>query len=483
MRQLRSYQFLTINAYWLGLGIMGGTITPLILPWIADRFSPVELGGFISLEKNSALGFLRAAGLAVAILIQPIAGTLSDRSTLRWGRRRPFILTGTALDLVFLALIAAATNFWMALLALMLLQFSSNIAHGALQGLIPDIVPEDQRGRVSGVKSFLEVLAIVLVSVIGVGTLIDRGEVGSAVLILMVGLVATMLVTLTVSERQGQEPTEPLGPRVSRIVWLTLIFGAAFIVALSLVGVVGSLLSGAGMAQLVGVGLAGLAAMAGAIVIGVSFSARVGIGEGIREHPAFVWWVTNRLLFFAGVGSIQGFALFFLDDVVGVANPAQATATLMAVLGVFTLVAAVGSGFLGDRYGRKPLLMLSGLVAGGGTFVLLMASSLGMVYAVGILLGLATGTFIVTNWAMGTELVPADEAGRYLGVSNLAGGGAGLVGVGIGGPLADFFNGFSPGSGYLVVFAIYAVLFLLSSVVLLKVPETLKRRTGEAAPA
>lgn len=483
MRRLRPYQFLTINAYWLGLAVMGGTITPLILPWIADRFSPVELGGLFSLEKNTALGFLRAGGLAVAILIQPIAGTLSDRSTLRWGRRRPFIFTGTALDLVFLALIAAATNFWMALLALMLLQFSTNIAHGALQGLIPDIVAEDQRGRVSGVKSFLEVLAIVLVSVIGVGTLIDRGQVGSAVLILMVGLVATMLVTLTVAEKRGEEPTVPIGPRVSRIVWLTLIFGASFLVALSLVGTVATLLSEAGLVQLIGVGLAGLIAMAGAIFVGVSFSARVGIGEGIQEHPAFVWWVTNRLLFFAAVGSIQGFAQFFLGDVVRVPNPAQATATLMAVLGVFTLVAAVGSGFLGDRYGRKPLLMLSGVVAGGGTFVLLLASNLGMVYAAGILMGLATGTFIATNWAMGTELVPPEEAGRYLGVSNLAGGGAGLVGAGIGGPMADFFNGFNPGSGYLVIFAIYAVLFLLSSVVLLKVPETLKRRTGPAAPA
>ena len=50
---------------------------------------------------------------------------------------------------------------------------------------------------------------------------------------------------------------------------------------------------------------------------------------------------------------------------------------------------------------------------------------------------MATGLFMTANWALGTDLVPAGEAGRYLGVSNLAGAGAGIVGAGIGGLVAD----------------------------------------------
>jgi len=66
-------------------------------------------------------------------------------------------------------------------------------------------------------------------------------------------------------------------------------------------------------------------------------------------------------------------------------------------------------------------------------------------------------------------LVPPAEAGKYLGISNLAGAGAGIVGAGIGGPMADFFNNLQPGLGYLVIFAVYAGLFLISIAALVKV--------------
>jgi MFS family permease len=86
-----------------------------------------------------------------------------------------------------------------------------------------------------------------------------------------------------------------------------------------------------------------------------------------------------------------------------------------------------------------------------------------------VILGLATGLFMTANWALGTELVPAQEAGRYLGVSNLAGAGAGIVGASLGGPVADYLNSLIPGSGYLVLFACYGVLFALSAASLAKV--------------
>jgi MFS family permease len=94
-----------------------------------------------------------------------------------------------------------------------------------------------------------------------------------------------------------------------------------------------------------------------------------------------------------------------------------------------------------------------------------------MVIVSGCIIGLGTGTFYATNWALGTDLVPPTEAGRYLGISNLAGAGAGIVGAGIGGPMADFFNALRPGLGYLVIFAIYGALFLLSVAALTRVQE------------
>jgi len=90
--------------------------------------------------------------------------------------------------------------------------------------------------------------------------------------------------------------------------------------------------------------------------------------------------------------------------------------------------------------------------------------SLALIYVAGVLFGIATGLFMTANWAMGTELIPAAEAGRYLGISNLAGAGAGMIGKGIGGPMADYLNGLRPGTGYFAIFAAYVVLFVLSAV-------------------
>ena len=109
---------------------------------------------------------------------------------------------------------------------------------------------------------------------------------------------------------------------------------------------------------------------------------------------------------------------------------------------------------------------MESLAALGGFLLLgtIWVPNLSLIYVAGSILGLATGIFMTTNWAMGTNLVPAEEAGRYLGISNLAGAGAGMIGYGIGGPVADYLNKVTPGLGYFAIFAAYGVLFVLSTV-------------------
>jgi MFS family permease len=463
VKSMRWYDYVTHNIYWLGLNMVTGSLTPIILPFLVALF----VGDAV---KGTYLGALRSAGLIVAIVVQPAAGLLSDRSRLRWGRRRPFILVGTALDLVCLALIGLSGSYWLLFAAVLLLQFSSNVAHGALQGIIPDLVPEDQRGRASGVKAMMELLPIILVS-FTTGPLVGAGKVWAAILVVMASLLITVLITmLAVHEEPLRETaTESLRPPLVRIALLTLIFVVVTTLFGGLVGLAGTLLRGWETLQLVGVGLAGLVAMAGAIILGVWCSARVGIGEGAHKYPSFTWWVINRLLYLAAVGSIQGFAQYFLQDVLRVPNAPAATSSLLMVVGIFTLLSALPSGWLSDKLGRKSLLAFAGVVAAIGTFLLFFAQNMTMVTICGVIIGLSAGVFLTTNWALGTDLVPSVEAGLYLGVSNLAGAGAGIVGAGIGGPMADFFNAYQRGLGYLVIFGIYGALFVLSSLTLLKV--------------
>jgi MFS family permease len=179
--------------------------------------------------------------------------------------------------------------------------------------------------------------------------------------------------------------------------------------------------------------------------------------------------VVNRLFFLAAVTSIQGFAPFFFMFAFKMTREAATglNANLMMAVGVFTLLSALPGGWLADRIGHKLLVGISGLVAALGAFLLLAtvwAPSLTLIYVAGITLGLAAGLFMTTNWALGTQLVPRVESGRYLGISNLAGAGAGMIGTGIGGPLADNLNAVTPGLGYAAIFACYGVLFVLSTV-------------------
>jgi MFS family permease len=220
-------------------------------------------------------------------------------------------------------------------------------------------------------------------------------------------------------------------------------------------------------ATLVGVGIGGLAAMVSAIIIGVWVSVSISVDRQYRS--SFAWWVINRLLFLAAVGSLQSFGLYYLQDVLRIPDALSAVGTMMAVVGASTLLSALVSGHMADRIGRKPLVAMAGLGATCGTLVLMFSPNTAWVLVSGCIVGVATGIFFTTSWALGTDLVPPQEVGRYLGISNLAGAGAGIIGAGVGGPLVDFFNGQIAGLGYKVIFAMYGLCFLLSAVTLLGV--------------
>jgi MFS family permease len=467
MKRLRWHEYITYNMYWFALSMGSGSLTPIILPWLVQQF--VDPG-----MKNTFYGALRAAGLAVAILVQPAAGLLSDRSRSRWGRRRPFIAIGALLTAFSVLGVGLARSYWSLLGAVLLLQFVSNIAHGALQGLIPDLVPEDERGRASAAKSLLDLAPTVVVG-LTIARMVGQGQLPLAIGTLCAIYVVAMLITVAgVRETPLLEPPpgdvrEPL----LRTLGLLLGVGLGALVAALAAGIGGGLaglvawaLAGEAQAWLAGVGAAGLVGMLGTIVAGVWAAVHLGAGDA-RRHASFTWWVVNRLAFLAAVGSILAFALYFLQDVLHLPNPAEATGQLQAVAGIFTLVAALGGGFLADRFDRRLLVALSGLVAAGGAFMLLLAGNITLVLVAGCAIGVGTGIFFTTGWALGTDLVPPEEAGRFLGISNVAGAGAGIVGAGLGGFLADHFNRASPGSGYVVIFAIYGLCFLLSSLVLL----------------
>jgi MFS family permease len=480
MQKLRWYDYITLNLFWFGLNIRNTALGSIFMPYLVGLFVPEAI-------KNSALGGMRAAGLVIAMLVQPAMGLLSDRSTSRFGRRRPFILIGALLDLAFLAAIALSWNYWSLLIAVLLIQFSSNISHGPLQGLIPDLVPEDERGRASGVKAIFELLPIIIVG-LTIAKLVGAGELGWAIFATGATLLVVAIITVLFVHEEPliEKPNTPFWSPMLRV------FGMLVgIIAGGLAGIIGGGIIGGliGLISLpfadktfaieIGVGIGGAASMVVAVIVGVWIGALATLGNDARKQSSFMWWIVNRLMFLASATSLQGSVFYFVMFAFKLSNEDSSvlTGNLTTVIGIFILITALASGWLADRIGRKRLVGISGIVAALGNFILLSTiwvPNLTIVYIAGTIIGLATGLFMTANWALGTDLVPAEEAGRYLGVSNLAGAGAGIVGAGIGGLIADYLNGYRPGLGYFAVFASYAVLFALSAVSLMGVKQIAK---------
>ena len=91
-RSLKWYDYLTFNINWFSLTTRG-QVLGLLVPLIVLQFVGEA-------QKGAYYGKMRLWGLMVALLAQALFGMLSDRNTSRFGRRRPFIVAGTVLEIL-----------------------------------------------------------------------------------------------------------------------------------------------------------------------------------------------------------------------------------------------------------------------------------------------------------------------------------------------------------------------------------------------
>src|SRR5512135_2491484 len=176
-------QLLVLNAYWVGLSFMWNALHPIILPAVLLNYVP-------DAQKNTYLGLLTFVGLFIAMIIQPVSGALSDGWASRFGRRRPLIVLGTLFDFVFLVLLAFGGGLLWLFIGYIGLQLSSNIAHGPLQGLLPDRVPEKQVGVASSLKTFMDMLSLIIASLVAGRLLEPQTRDPANIMLVLIGLLA-----------------------------------------------------------------------------------------------------------------------------------------------------------------------------------------------------------------------------------------------------------------------------------------------------
>jgi len=416
-KRLTPFRLIAIVSFGFALSILSNTLEPAVL-----SHKVLELA---AAYRNTALGLTTFFGMLVASVVQPTVGVLSDRTRSRLGRRLPYLIGGAFVVISCLYLIALSASFASFVGLVVLLQAAANVVQGPWQALISDLVPEARRGLASGAKAMSEIVGLIVGRQIAGQLLGHHPEWGPVAtvaavsvptLAFLLALVLTLLGAREGPNAPGQQSAQPsLRQALSRT-----------------------------------------------------------FAVDLRSHPDFAWWFVNRLLFWAAFIALGTFLLFFVIDVVGIPEaPAQwLIGRLSALLGTAIALVTVPSGKLADRFGAKPLVVLSGLIAALGGGIMILARDMTTLIVAGALVGLGVGMFLSSSWTFATEMVPPGQAGRYLGIANIATTTGSASGRLLGGILIDSLNRTfgSVSIGYLSVYGLAALFFLLSALAATRLP-------------
>ncbi|WP_394622151.1 MFS transporter [Lentzea sp. JNUCC 0626] len=117
-------------------------------------------------NKEFVFGIVTGVGALVSLLVVPLIGFLSDRTTSRFGRRHPWTLAGAALGAVGLAVLANAPSVFVMTVGWCLVQAGIGGMLAALTSAVPDRVPVVQRAQVGGLIGISQMLGTVLGAVV-----------------------------------------------------------------------------------------------------------------------------------------------------------------------------------------------------------------------------------------------------------------------------------------------------------------------------
>ncbi|TAJ48825.1 MAG: MFS transporter [Herbiconiux sp.] len=347
------------GAAWLGIWMAQLTPVQLLLPLqIEERLHAASWT-----DSVVAFGVISAIAGVFALITFPITGALSDRTTSRFGRRRPWIAAGALLFAVSLFVLGLQSEllgvgvWW----TLAIVGFC--VLSAALTAAISDQVPVDQRGFVSSWISAPQAVGLIL-GVLLVTTLFTGQFFGyTAVALLLIVLVAPFCLWMP-DERLARGDRPPLTAR--------------------------------------------------ALIEGMWVSP--------REHPDFGWTLSSRIL--VNIGNALGttlllyFLMFGLND----QNAEDDLLVLIVIYTVFVVIASIAAGALSDKLGRRRVFVLAAAVLQAVAALLLaFVPELTATMIGAALLGLGYGSFLSVDQALATQVLPDPASrGKDLGIMNIA---------------------------------------------------------------
>lgn len=442
-KPLRPTGYLVVlTTMWGALSFHWTVLTNNVVPTRALEFASDD-------TKGSVLGLVTVIGALVSMLTGPVAGVLSDESRLRWGRRRPFLAVGVTLNAVALLALIGASTLTGFVAAFVAVQFLANFAGSPYTALIPDQVPDVQKGKATGFAGFAEVAGRLAGAILG-GLMIAMPATAAALAPALFFLPSRMRIN-------------PMLPLIVLVIGVTI---------------------GAMVFTLVRVHEAP-APPAGARRDGHLL--RRAFLFDVRSEASFAWLLAARALNMLAINTIVTFLLYYVRDYLGVHDIGEANAKLgylFAVSAVTTLPSSLAVGYIIDRQQRrKPWVYASSIGLAIVSLAFVAVGQFGQAVAVGAVFGLCWGAYFTSDWALALTLLPrGDQAAKYMGIWGIAGTFPQVLAPGIGGVLLDTFNRLGHNWGYPVVFATVVVYLLAGTVMLVKVTEPAPQRSV-AVPA
>ncbi|WP_329102903.1 MFS transporter [Micromonospora sp. NBC_01699] len=387
------------------LGVWMAFFTPIqiLLPQQVESISPVG--------KEGMLAVVTGFGALAAVLANPLAGALSDRTSLRLGgralgRRHVWTVVGALLAAGSFLLLAQQRTILGVALAWVAAQLTLNAMLAALTAAIPDRVPVAQRGGVSGWVGIPQALGLVVGAVL-VTTVVTGTRAGYLVVAGALLLLALPFALLTPDDPLPRTHTPPLR-------WRELL---------------------------------------------------AGMWVSPRRHPDFAWaWGTR---FLVQMGNALGtlYLLYFLQDKVHHADPEAGLLVMILLYTVGMMATAVVSGRLSDRTGRRKIFVSwAGVIMAVAALLLAAWPVWPAALVAAVLLGAGYGVYLAVDAALITQVLPvATDRGKDLGVINIANAAPQVLGPALSAPIVVHLG------GYPTLYAVTAAVTLLGSILVVNI--------------
>lgn len=340
----------------LGIFMLWGAIPGILLPQQITLL-------FGEADKVANLAIVATIGAFAAMVAQPIAGQISDRTRTRFGRRAPWMVIGALAGALALVGLAFANSLVGVIIAWTLVQISFNFAQGPLSAVMPDRVPVARRGTFAALTGIGLMVGALGGTIIG-SFFFNSVSLGYIIFAVFALAMLTLFVAFNPDYSSVDIAREPfkLGDFL-RTFWVNPI-----------------------------------------------------------KHPDFFWAFTGRLLLYTGYFAVTGFQLFLLTDYFGVESPE----TVIPLLGVITLVgiltSTIISGPLSDRVGRrKPFVFASAAVVGLAFILPWVWQDLTAWFIMTFVAGIGFGMFQAVDTALISQVLPSAKSfAKDLGVVNIA---------------------------------------------------------------